>query len=172
MPLLQRAWYGRAHDACLELVFAHGNSPRPRSPRPRPQPLPRSIRPRPPPQPLALFIFDTAALVQLLKDAVDRDWPTDAAKLVAPLSPLTSRALLDAPAIGALLAVPSSVEPLWVLEELDGLIAICNLAFFLLARESAGRQNLVRFESGRRGKAGEERRAGRRGGEEAPAQRP
>ena len=35
--------------------------------------------------------------------------------------------------IGALLAVPSSVEPLWVLEELDGLIAICNLAFFLLA---------------------------------------
>ena len=73
-----------------------------------------------------------AALIQLLKDAVDRAWATN--------SSLASPALLQAPAIAALFAVPASVETLWVLEELDGLIAVCNLAYFLLAREAAGRQ--------------------------------
>ena len=78
---------------------------------------------------------------------MSRDWPSGmgADGTASPVSALASHALLEMPSVAALLCVPPSVEGLWVLEQLDGLLANVNLAYFLLAREEAtGRRNCVR----------------------------
>ena len=86
-----------------------------------------------------------AALIQLAKDAVAADWPAPSATTT---SPLAQRELLDTPAIADLFVVPDQAEPLWVLEELDGLVARLNFAFLLTAREGAERRNLVGLDGG------------------------
>lgn len=79
--------------------------------------------------------------MQLAKDAVAAAWPVPTA---AAASPLVRRELLATPAIADLFVVPDTVEPLWVLEELESLVGRLNFAYLLVARETAERRNLVR----------------------------